>query len=49
MGGFPGGKIVQTGWNIGGTQMRETTYIPTCEDSGSKVTGFEDDYDDPKY
>jgi hypothetical protein len=30
--------------------MRETTYIPTCDDSAAKgISGFEDDYDDPKY
>lgn len=41
---IPGGNLVQANWNIGGG--RETTYIPT---SGSVVTGFEDDYDDPQY
>jgi hypothetical protein len=43
--------MVQANWNIGGTHLRETTYIPTCDDpkAGGGVTGFEDDYDDPKY
>jgi hypothetical protein len=44
---IPGGNLVQANWNIGGGGGRETTYIPTCERGG--VTGFEDDYDDPKY
>lgn len=48
-GGVPGGNLVQANWNVGGSHMRETTYIPTCDDPNSKFTGFENDYDDPKY
>jgi hypothetical protein len=48
-GGVPGGHLVQANWNVGGSQMRETTYIPTCDDPEGKITGFENDYDDPKY
>ena len=47
--GVPGGNFVQANWNVGGSHLRETTHIPICDDPEGKITGFENDYDDPKY